>query len=346
MGAWHSKRKFHRLTRVVVGAAVLCLSLCASINARAQASEPLPDAPRALLVESETQGIDPIVGRFVTEVLAARIAERGYEVVDPEAARQIMLSAGIAYPPQPADLWRMMADARAARAVHATVWAAEGRYALRIAVASADGRGPYYGEGFADQVQLGAAATKALDDTLPAPNEVREVPAKQEQLLTRSELGERYFATLEPPPPPLPRHRPLRVVLQGGTAFGITADGFRNHNAGGRLDFRPSPETAVGIHVSYQSLKGRVRRVASLLSYAQFEHRVWLDGRGTFQVPLRLALGYLVRNGPFARLATGLGVNLGKRVDLVAEVVAPTLWMTSEQLLFSLDVGIELGVKL
>ena len=327
------------------------LLVCLNPTARAQqVAVPAVDAsakpPPVLLVESEAQGIDPIVGRFATDVLVEAIAERGYRVIDPEATRQLMLAAGIAYPPQPADLWRMMESAQAARAVHLSLWAAEGRYALRMVVASADGLGPYYGEGFADQVQLGAELKRVLADTLPAPGEQRKLPAKEDALLSRSELGERYFATLEPPPPPLPRHRPLRFVLQGGTAFGITNDGFRNHGLGGRLDYRPSPQTAVGMHVSYQSLKGRNGRVASLLTYGQFEQRVWLDDRGTFQVPLRLELGYLVRNGPFARLAAGLGVNLGKRVDLVAELLAPTLWMTPEQLLFSLDLGLELGVKL
>ena len=62
-------------------------------------------------------------------------------------------------------------------------------------------------------------------------------------------------------------------------------------------------------------------------------------------VPLRFASGYLTSNGPVARLATGLAIAVGKKVDLIP-VLGSMVWITNNQNLLSLDLALEVAFRL
>jgi hypothetical protein len=60
---------------------------------------------------------------------------------------------------------------------------------------------------------------------------------------------------------------------------------------------------------------------------------------------MRVATGYLPKNGPFARLSAGLGARSGN-VDFTFELVAPTLWVTKNEPVLSMDFAAEIAVHL
>jgi len=78
----------------------------------------------------------------------------------------------------------------------------------------------------------------------------------------------------------------------------------------------------------------------------QFEYRTRVSKTSEFRIPLRLAGGYLPRNGPFFRLAAGLEIPLGGGVHLGLDLVAPALWIVRNRTLLSLDVAAEVGFDL
>lgn len=350
MGAIHARARQLGL------ALCLCL-LTAAVRAEGVASagdrsatgdvnELSDERPLLLLVETETQDIDPVVGRFVNARVAALAEDLGYRVAAPKHTREAMVRLGITYPPTMVDLWTMMHAEGASRALLVSVWSAGGRYALRVAVGSADGSGPYYAEGQGDRALVLEALARAVAEALPAPGQVFEGADPETTLEREAQEGTQYYDTAGPRPPPSPRHRPLRLVLHGDTSFGFSRDDFRNHSVGGRLDYRIDPELAIGAFVGYANLKGRDGRASSLVAYMQLEDRVPLTRSGSVQVPLRVSLGYLAKNGPLLRLAAGVGFTLGERVDVAIDLLTPTFWLTPQSLLFSLDLGLELGVRL
>lgn len=143
-----------------------------------------------------------------------------------------------------------------------------------------------------------------------------------------------------PDPPP-----PLRLALQTDSAFGIAPGDFRNHLFGARLDFEFSPRVSFGAYVGYANLKGKEGRAHDLLAYGQVEY---LAGRtdSTIRFPLRFASGYLPWNGPVARFAAGIAIRISPRTYLVAEPFAPMFWITREQMLLSMNLALELVIRL
>ena len=65
-----------------------------------------------------------------------------------------------------------------------------------------------------------------------------------------------------------------------------------------------------------------------------------------FRIPLRLAAGYLPKNGPFFRLSAGVEIPLGRGVHLGLDLIAPALWIIRNRTLLSIDVGAEVGFDL
>ena len=325
------------------------LLVCARLSGAS--AQPVPDAApedsRDLaLIETETRGVDPVVGRFFNQRIKRFAAALGYRVRAPQDAREAMTRFGLGYPPSPSELWTLMHALSAKRVVFATVWISGGQYAFRLQVGSADGAGPYFSEATVTPADLLSRLEETLTEVLPPPGMRFEVPGASAALAQDAAEGALYFDTAGPPPVPVPRHRPWRLAMHGDTAFGFSSDGFRNHTLGARLDYRFDRELALGAYVGYANLAGRDGRVASLLAYLQFEDRVPINRRGTLHVPLRLGLGYLAKNGPVMRLAAGFGFNMGDQAEATLELLAPTFWLTQETLLFSLDLGVEVGFKL
>jgi hypothetical protein len=143
-----------------------------------------------------------------------------------------------------------------------------------------------------------------------------------------------------PAPAPASDRLPMRLAVQTEGAIGVYPGDFYNHLVGVRLDLVFSPHVSFGGYVGYVNLKGKDGRAHNALPYAQVEYLVGKpDG---VRIPLRFATGYLPRNGPIVRLAAGFAFPVAPNIDLVTELLAPMLWITSDQLVVSMDLAAEL----
>jgi hypothetical protein len=142
------------------------------------------------------------------------------------------------------------------------------------------------------------------------------------------------------PEAPAPDRLPMRLALQTEGAIGVYPGDFYNHMVGVRLDLVFSPHVSVGGYLGYANLKGKDGRAHDILPYAQVEY---LTGPlGPVRIPFRFATGYLPRNGPVARFSTGFAFRLAPAVDLVAELLAPMIWVTRDQMVLSMNLAVEL----
>ena len=145
------------------------------------------------------------------------------------------------------------------------------------------------------------------------------------------------------PEPPPPGRLPMRLALQTEGAVGVYPGDFYNHLAGLRLDLLFSPRVAFGGYLGYANLKGKDGRAHDLLPYVQVEYTA--GPAGGVRIPIRFASGYLPRNGPVARVATGFAFALTPALDLVTELLAPMVWVTGNQMVLSMDLAAELSFR-
>jgi hypothetical protein len=163
------------------------------------------------------------------------------------------------------------------------------------------------------------------------------------------------LAATPPPAPPAARPlaevpardvsvpRPLRLAFASTSAFGVTHAKFFNQLAGARLDYRFTSRFAFGAALAYANLKGKDRRVHEVLPEVLTEYRVPLQ-QEAFGLPLRLALGYLPRNGPTLRMGVGLDFSLSDRVSLELSPLEAMIWINRERPEVSLDASLALRV--
>jgi hypothetical protein len=143
------------------------------------------------------------------------------------------------------------------------------------------------------------------------------------------------------PQPPPPGRLPMRLALQTEGAIGVYPGDFYNHLVGVRLDLVFSPHVSFGGYFAYANLKGKDGRAHDVLPYMQVEYMAGTPGSGV-RIPIRFASGYLPRNGPVARLATGFAFALTPTLDIVTELLAPMIWVTRDQMVLSMNVSAEL----
>ncbi len=142
------------------------------------------------------------------------------------------------------------------------------------------------------------------------------------------------------PQPAEPPRLPMRLALQTEAAIGLYPGDFYNHLVGGRFDLVFSPHVSFGGYLGYANLKGKDGRASNLLAYVQAEYMA--GAPNGVRVPFRFASGYLPRNGPVMRLATGFTFPVSPTVDLVTELLAPMIWLTGDQMVVSMDLAAEL----
>jgi hypothetical protein len=135
---------------------------------------------------------------------------------------------------------------------------------------------------------------------------------------------------------------PWRVAVQTEAAIGI-GDEFYNHLAGVRLQRAITPEVALGAYVAYANLKGKDGRAHNLLPAFSLEYRVPVAE--SWSLPLRYSAGYLPKNGPVVRLSGGVMLELGQHWDVSLDLLAPTLWITQDTPVLSLDPALEAGFR-
>lgn len=317
--------------------------------------EPAPSGPlpRIALFSTQVIGVDPIVGRFVDRALRRRAEALGYSPLDPEQGRLALEELRAAAPPSPEDLWRATERLQAERGAHAVAWASGGRYVVQVRVARPDRQGAFTAQADAGQVDLEATVERVLAEALlaaaqsaegpvaPAPATKPEAPPGPRTSDSESGSGSGSAG-----PEAGPGRHAWRIALHNDVAFGLADDPFVNDVAGVRLDLGFGGGLWLGAHLGYANLKGRSGRVHGVLPYGQIEQRIALGAGRAPSLPLRIALGYLARNGGFLRLSSGLAVPLGERVEIGFDVLAPAFWVTPDKTLFSFDLGFELAVEL
>ena len=316
-----------------------------------------PGQLRLAVVDAASYGVDPVVGQHVTQQMRETGAAMGYAIVDREATVAAAQSIRMAYPPAPADLWRVTYAAQAQRGAFARVWAHAGSYVIEITVASLDGAGPFFARGTAGATDLHAVVDRLLRQALPPPAQWTGMAGTAaEQPRPQAPVADPFAPAQpqppaaaparpeEPEPPPI-RHR-WNIVLQTEGAIGTSQDSFYNHLVGGRIDYRISREILFGLYVGYANLRGKDGRANNVLTYLQIEDRVRLGSATDITIPLRLGIGYLPFNGPVVRLAAGINIPLSRRVELGFDILVPTFWVLPDRTAVSLDLAAELLFRL
>jgi hypothetical protein len=136
---------------------------------------------------------------------------------------------------------------------------------------------------------------------------------------------------------------PMRLALQTEGAIGVYPGDFYNHLIGARLDLVFSPHISFGGYLGYANLKGKDGRVGDILPYAQIEYLA--GAPGGIRIPIRFASGYLPRNGPVVRAATGFTFPISPTLDLVTELLAPMVWVTRDQMVLSMNLAAEIAYR-
>ena len=137
--------------------------------------------------------------------------------------------------------------------------------------------------------------------------------------------------------------RPLRLSFTSTSAFGVTHAKFFNQLLGARIDYRFAPRFAFGAELSYVNLKGKDQRLSNLLPEVATEYRFPLN-KEVVGLPLRLALGYLPKNGPTLRVGAGFDFSISDRTSLELIPLEPMLWITRDRPEVSMDAHV--GVRI
>jgi hypothetical protein len=135
---------------------------------------------------------------------------------------------------------------------------------------------------------------------------------------------------------------PWRAAVQTEAAIGIE-DRFYNHLAGARFERAVTSRAAIGGYFAYANLKGKSGRAHNVLPAVSFAYRLPLAS--SWWLPLRYTGGYLPKNGPVVRLSGGVLYEAGRQWDLAVDLLAPTLWITQDTPVLSLDLALEAGFR-
>ncbi|GMV13175.1 MAG: hypothetical protein HS104_11030 [Polyangiaceae bacterium] len=295
--------------------------------APAPAPTPAPaPAPRvAVFSVHVAPGIDPSLSALVERQLGQSAGRLGYELTDPTTTSRVATGLSGALTPERAS--GLVQQSGSAFGLFASVSASGGRYLVNVQVSPASGP-PRSAAAAGVSSDLYASIDQALRSLLPpAQSSAAASPAPAPAVAPESE--------------PFPEGR-FRLALGGAAAFGVSPGPFQNYLAGARADWRFSDEASLGIGVQYANLKGKEGRAHNVLSVALFEYRI--DVGAGWAVPLRFGSGYLPKNGPVVKTAAGVSAPLGDDLELTAELLAPTIWITNERAVLSLDVSAEIGV--
>jgi hypothetical protein len=323
---------FGRAALLIVVTAFSCAN-----TATSRADERRP--PKVLVVDTDAFGVAPESAAAVTRQIYATVARLGY-MVAPEAEARAAPASPHSGGKTPAELLAAARTTHSDHCISATLGALGERYTVSITLANADQTGPASKSAVTDSASLEAEVDAMTRSLLPAAP-VAAAPAASEETQKESEQH------------PAAVHR---ISLNTEGAFGFTSGvnenlgtplpTFYNHLVGPRFDYGFPNDFALGVFVGYANLKGKEGRTSNMLPYLQLEYRTRVSKTSEFRIPLRLAGGYLVKNGPFFRLAAGLEIPLGGGAHLGLDLVAPALWMVRNRTLLSLDVAAEVGFDL
>ncbi|MCC6667824.1 MAG: hypothetical protein IT375_29025 [Polyangiaceae bacterium] len=308
-------------------ARLLVMVALATSAATAQPQAPVPVVPAssprlAIFPVHVAPGIDPSLGALVERQLAISARALGYARTDAQLVARLVSGASGALSPERAAA--LVQTSGSAVGLFAAVSSEPGRYRISVQAISPD-RPPKTAEASGVSSDLYASIDQAVRAIVPAPAPPTPAPA----------------AAPAPAEETFPEGR-FRLAFGGAAAFGVSPGPFQNYLGGMRADRRFSDEAAFGLGVYYANLKGKDGRAHNVLPWALFEYRV--DLGSSWALPLRFASGYLPKNGPVVKLAAGVSLPLGENLELSTELFAPTIWITNERAVLSLDVSAEIGV--
>jgi hypothetical protein len=322
-------------------------------------TEPGPEGGLQLIViDAAPYGVDPVVGRHVSQQLRTTGAALGYRVVPPEASVAAAQRLRMPYPPTPADLWRVTYASESQRGVFARVWAHGGQYVIEVSVASLDGTGPFFARGPSGANDLHAVVDRLLREALPPATLWRGDQSRARDELSAQPVGpldpdfvdDAAFEDLDNPEPeperPEPPIRHWQLALQTEGAIGTSQDIFYNHLVGGRLDYRLTRDVILGLYLAYANLRAKDGRANNVLGYLQIENRVRLFSSSDISIPLRLGIGYLPFNGPYVRIAAGINIPISRDFELGFDLLAPTFWVLPDRTAVSMNIAAELVWRL
>ncbi len=287
--------------------------------------------------------------------MRATAAEMGYRVLTRDETVGAAQRSNMAYPPTPADLWRATWFGQAHHGAFARVWARDGRYVIEMSAASLDGTGPHYQSGTASAEELHAVVARMTRELLPATSEWDEAGAQAIASQQPATSAAQPQIPVMRNPVTVPR-RPRRAsqptrrfdVSFGleGAIGGLNTDGFFNFLGNVRLGFRITNTLHLGVRLSYVNANARDGRASSIMPMGMIENRIRL-GRGTdITIPISFGVGYLPFNGPVVRLAAGLNIPIGERMELGLDILTPTFWVIPNETAISLNLGARLVYRL
>lgn len=324
-------------------------------------------ARSAMVIDAATRGIDPRVGQHVTHAMRQTLAAMGYEVLSAADTVAAAQRIRMAYPPAPADLWRVSMSAGVDRSTFARVWADGGRYVYELSVASADGTGPFFARGSSGADDLYAVVEQLTREAVPAPNAWDAAAAARYRAPSRasapadSPLAGQLAAPTPAPPggaafsrPVTPREardadapgRRLQLALYTVSAIGADGNGFYNHLIELSLGARLRRGVILSLQLGYANLNGREGRSQNLLPMLVVEKRLRLAPQLDLTVPIKGAIGFLPFNGPVLRVSAGLAYAVSERVEVTADLLSPSFWVIDDRVYVSMNVALGLIVRL
>lgn len=272
--------------------------------------------------------IDPSLSALCERQLTRSAQGLGYQLTDPAVTAHA--AAGLFGALTPERATGLVQQTGSAFGLFAHVESSAGRYRVSIQLAAANA--PLRSsEAWGVSTDLYASIDQAVRSLLPPAASL--APAMPAPPLAPARREEEE---------PFPEGR-FRLAFGGSVAFGVSPGPFRNVLAGARADRRFTEQASMGLALYYANLKGRDGRAHNLLPLALFEYRI--DLGSDWAVPLRFGSGYLPKNGPVVKLAAGVSLPLGENLELSTELFAPTVWITNERAVLSLDLGAEIGVS-
>lgn len=134
-----------------------------------------------------------------------------------------------------------------------------------------------------------------------------------------------------------------RAALLATTSVGMPGVDFVNQLLGARLELEYTPRFALGLGLAYANLKGKDGRTHNVLPEVSVAYRAPLGGG--FAVPVRIAGGYLPKNGPTLRLGTGFELAVSETAALELMLLEPMIWVARDRPELAFDVGAGASVR-
>jgi hypothetical protein len=286
----------------------------------AELSAPTPNRVELIVLDTSGHGVSPVVPRFVTDRLRAKLAQMGYRVWDGPASHVAAQRAALPYPPSVVALDRAARIARVGRVVFSQVWAERGRYVVQIVVVSIDGTGPILGRVAADAQNLGDAIDALLDQRVPWSAAFNRAVAAQ--ALAPGPLHV-FTPSTRAPADRRASHRGA-VALIGGPGIGTGDTRFYTFNLRARFELRFTRNLAASAVTGYVNLPGGGQRVHNIPFLGQLEYKIAIADLERLRVPIRFGMGYIPFNGPMVRASAGVNYELNDAWEIGADLIAPT----------------------